>query len=299
MQRLLFISNLFPDSSQPWRGLDNVTLLHAMREQRPEVDIRALCLRPSHRFWSRTPAELQPRPQDAQFQPHFIWAPYLPKLGGINDRLFTIALHRALRRLPSAWQPDALLVPWLFPDASGVHRCAALRHLPMLAVAQGLDLLIQSCAKAQKQLPQPLHLVMIGSGPLENELRVQAARESLNIIFAGRKSPFEVAQFMRAADVVCLSSHNEGVPNVLLEAFASGRAFVSTDVGGIHEIVSGSPYGGLLCRRDPQAYAQCLSQVLTKAPDSAEIQAYASRYSWQQCSSKYWESLDSLCMCRI
>ena len=43
--RLLFISNLFPDAQQPWRGLDNATLLHEMRALRPEADIRVLCMR--------------------------------------------------------------------------------------------------------------------------------------------------------------------------------------------------------------------------------------------------------------
>ena len=42
--RLLFISNLFPDTSQPWRGLDNVTLLHAMRQRGGRRGLATLCM---------------------------------------------------------------------------------------------------------------------------------------------------------------------------------------------------------------------------------------------------------------
>jgi teichuronic acid biosynthesis glycosyltransferase TuaC len=137
--RLLFLSNLFPDTTQPWRGLDNVTLLHAMRAQRPDVDIRVICLRPGHGGWTNRECVLKPRPGDEIFSPLYAWAPYLPKFGGMNDRLFAQAVARALKRLPKGWKPDRLLVPWLFPDASGVARVAELEGIPMVSVAQGSD----------------------------------------------------------------------------------------------------------------------------------------------------------------
>ncbi|MDZ4287111.1 MAG: glycosyltransferase [Prosthecobacter sp.] len=385
--RVLFVSNLFPDTTQPWRGLDNVTLLQAMRALRPEANIRVLCLRPGHRFWLGGACPLQPRPGDEGFLPTYHWAPYLPRFGGLNDRFFKLALRRALKSLPADWQPDALLVPWLFPDASGVHRCQEMHRVPMVAVAQGsdvhrylemplrrrailklatraeivtrsedlrqrlikagakaasvhtvyngvhtdifhpgdksaarralnlpeegrmalfvgnflpvkgLDLLIQACALAKSRLSQPFHLVLIGSGPLEAELVTLAETCGLgrdHLILAGRKAPADVAQFMRAADAVCLSSHNEGVPNVLLEALASGRPLVSTNVGGIAEILNPSPGGGvLLSDRSPSHYAEGLLQALTNPPDPQLLSACAAQYSWERCASIYWGFLDS------
>jgi len=137
--RLLFISNLFPDTLQPWCGLDNATLLHAMREVQPDTDIRVLCLRLGHAFWTGRPSPLQPRTGDEVLAPRYGWAPYLPKLGGLNDWLFAVAVRRALRTLPPDWKPDALLVPWLFPDGCAVNRLRSLAHLPMVSVAQGSD----------------------------------------------------------------------------------------------------------------------------------------------------------------
>lgn len=383
--RLLFISNLFPDTLQPWRGLDNVTLLHAMRAARPAADIRVLCLRPGHGFWTGAACPLLPRPGDEELHPHYAWAPYMPKFGGLNDHLFARAVKRALKSLPAGWKPEALLVPWLFPDACGVSRVDELRDVPMLSVAQGsdvhqyldmpmrrrailelvhrskivtrsedlrhrlleagappsmvrtvyngvdtatfypgdagaarqalglpvdgrlllfvgnflpvkgLDLLIQVTARAAGQMQEPLRLVMIGSGPLQADLSALARREGLpesSLIWAGRKSPQEVAQFMRSCDAVCLSSLNEGVPNVLLEALASGRPMVSTHVGGISEILDAAPSGGRLVRgREVGDYCAALLAVLAAPPDAGALSRFASGLAWPHCAAHYWSLL--------
>lgn len=381
--RLLFISNLFPDTTQPWRGLDNVTLLHAMCAERRDVDVRVLCLRPGHGFWIGAGCPLKSRDEDKILNPHFAWAPYLPKFGGLNDQLFALAVRRALKALPQGWKPDALLVPWLFPDACGVYLVDEFSDVPMLSVAQGsdvhqyldmpmrrrailtlaqrskivtrsedlrqrllgagaaadrvhtvyngvdtatfypgdskaaraalglpedgklllfvgnflevkgLELLIQATARAAREWNEPLRLVMLGSGPLQQPLAALAKSEGLpssSLIWAGRKSPEEVAQYMRAADAVCLSSHNEGVPNVLLESLASGRPFVTTDVGGISEILGPSPRGGkLVPGRGVQDYASALHSALSDPPDPAALSAYASTMAWPRCAADYWD----------
>jgi teichuronic acid biosynthesis glycosyltransferase TuaC len=381
--RLLCLTNLFPDTLQPWRGLDNVTLLHAMKTVRPEAEIRVMCMRPGHGFWAGRACPLQPRIEDRSFHPLYHWIPYVPKLGGLNDRLYALGVKRAMKKLPRDWRPDALLVPWLFPDACGVHRIAEWANIPLLAVAQGsdvhqylhmparrksilelsrraqivtrsedlrqrllkagapqdhvktiyngvdihtfypadkrearkklglpierktllfvgnflpvkgLDLLIK--AAAQLNQSRPIHLVLIGSGPLEQELRSLCQTCGLGaeqVTFAGRKAPHEVAHYMKAADTACLSSLNEGVPNVLLETFASGRAFVSTDVGGISEITSAVPEGGYLVQdRSVENYTAMLELSLSKSINEESISGYAKNMSWPICAELYWQWL--------
>lgn len=385
--RLLFLSNLFPDTTQPWRGLDNVTLLHAMRAQRPDADIRVICLRPGHGGWTNRACGLKPRPGDEIFSPLYGWAPYLPKFGGMNDRLFALAVAGALKRLPKGWKPDRLLVPWLFPDASGVARVAELEGIPMVCVAQGsdvhryldlpmrrsailrlarratvitrsedlrgrlmragadggfvrtvyngvdtqvfkpgdkqaarqalklpvegrlllfvgnflpvkgLDLLVKATALASEKLQERLHLVMIGSGPLQQGLAELARQSGLKedaLLWAGRRNPQEVSDYMRACDAVCLSSHNEGVPNVLLEALASGRPLVTTDVGGIGEILRPSPLGEstLVSGREPEDYAHVLCRTLQQPADEAVLSLHAQKFEWQVCAGSYWQLCD-------
>jgi teichuronic acid biosynthesis glycosyltransferase TuaC len=160
---------------------------------------------------------------------------------------------------------------------------------------KGLDLLIKASALAAREFTAPLRLVMIGSGPLQEELADLAKREGLPpdaLIWVGRKAPAEVAQFMRACDAVCLSSHNEGVPNVLLEALASGRPLISTHVGGISEILDPAPKGGVLVRgREVSDYASALLSVLRSPPDPVSLSRYAACLAWPRCASDYWHEL--------
>src|SRR5215472_9742022 len=66
----------------------------------------------------------------------------------------------------------------------------------------------------------------------------------------------------RQANLVCLPSHGgEGVPKVLMEAAASGRAIVTTDVPGCRDIVRDGINGLLVQRKDPAALARAILQL--------------------------------------
>jgi glycosyltransferase involved in cell wall biosynthesis len=56
---------------------------------------------------------------------------------------------------------------------------------------------------------------------------------------SGSQPPFRagVVRQKQAADVLCVPSKQEGVPNVILEAFACGLRTVATRVGGIPEVL--------------------------------------------------------------
>lgn len=71
------------------------------------------------------------------------------------------------------------------------------------------------------------------------------------VVFHGRKSEAEIAEFYNHADFFLLFSNFENLPCVLIEAFACGLPVVTTDVGGIREIVDESR-GRLLPAGDEQ-----------------------------------------------
>ena len=54
----------------------------------------------------------------------------------------------------------------------------------------------------------------------------------------------DIADLMRSAHVVCLPSYGEGMPKVLLEALASARPIVTTDVPGCRELVAEGRWTG-------------------------------------------------------
>ena len=132
-------------------------------------------------------------------------------------------------------------------------------------------------------------LVMIGGGPLRAELEQMTRTLKLKdrIQFQGQVPPETIATFMQAADVLTLASVNEGVPNVILEALASGLPVVAPKVGGIHEIIN-QPQLGTLDQIDSAAdLARAWGTQLAKEVDTPTIANYAKQFSWQKAASKY------------
>jgi glycosyltransferase involved in cell wall biosynthesis len=67
---------------------------------------------------------------------------------------------------------------------------------------------------------------------------------------------------LRDANLVVLPSYREGLPKILLEAAASGRAIVTTDVPGCREIVRDGVNGYLVPARDAESLAEAIAILL-------------------------------------
>lgn len=105
-------------------------------------------------------------------------------------------------------------------------------------------------------------LVLVGTGPLEQDLHGEAARLRVEerTVFTGSRG--DVADLLPGFDVFALSSLHEGLPIALLEAMAAGLPVVATDVGGIHEALEDGRSGFLVPSADPSALASRLSKLL-------------------------------------
>lgn len=84
--------------------------------------------------------------------------------------------------------------------------------------------------------------------------------ESGMIEWLGRRS--DIAQQMQAATIVVLPSWAEGAPRVLLEASASGRPVVATDIPGCRQVVRHLETGLLVPPRQPAALAGALGSLI-------------------------------------
>lgn len=107
-----------------------------------------------------------------------------------------------------------------------------------LTAAKGFADLLQAFARlADAGSDLDTRLMLVGEGPLRDELEVRARRLGLDerVTFAGFRS--DVPELLEAVDIVVFSSRWEGLPVALLEAMAAGRCIVSTDVPGILEAV--------------------------------------------------------------
>jgi len=104
-----------------------------------------------------------------------------------------------------------------------------------LVERKGADLLTQIA----ECLPNNVHMVVVGGGPLLDALKKQANGRGLNerMHFTGWVPARDIPMYMRAADVYVMPSREEGFPHTILEAMAAGTPFVATDVGGMKDIV--------------------------------------------------------------
>lgn len=138
-------------------------------------------------------------------------------------------------------------------------------------------------------------LIIIGDGPLRERLAADSRAEDLRgtVHLLGPLPQTEIAGWMRAASVLCLSSRHEGMPNVVVEALASGLPVVATAVGGIPDLVKPPLNGCLAARGDAAQFAAALAQAFARNWDAVQIAATVSGYSWRDLATRNLEVLAS------
>ena len=131
-------------------------------------------------------------------------------------------------------------------------------------------------------------LAIIGDGPLRAHLEHLAGLGRLRgtVHFAGELPQKDVAQWFSAATAFCLPSRNEGTPNVVVEALASGRPVVASDVGGIPELVRHGANGLLVKPLDPSSLATGLARAFESQWDAAQIAASVADYTWESVAQR-------------
>lgn len=97
-------------------------------------------------------------------------------------------------------------------------------------------LFLRAAAQLAREMPE-IRFVIVGDGPLRSTLEGEAAAAGIadRVRFAGERG--DVEAILRTASLFWLTSRWEGMPNVVLEAMASGVPVVATDVGGTREII--------------------------------------------------------------
>ena len=138
-----------------------------------------------------------------------------------------------------------------------------------LIAKKGFADLIRACgllAEAEKSF----QCEIIGEGPLENELRAQIEQLNLEnrVTLSGAKPQREVRQRLAAANVFVLPSvvdaqgGMDNLPTVIMEAMAAGLPVISTDIGGISEMVVQNETGFLVQSGNEVALAAAIEKVI-------------------------------------
>ena len=129
----------------------------------------------------------------------------------------------------------------------------AVTFVGRLEPQKGVDWLIEAAPRWLAELPD-CDLLLVGEGPLRASLETAARTAGIaqRVHFVGWRP--DVPEILAASGLLVLPSAWEGMPNVVLEAMASRRPVVATDVEGVRELLGSAARR----RRAAIAIRQCL-----------------------------------------
>jgi glycosyltransferase involved in cell wall biosynthesis len=153
---------------------------------------------------------------------------------------------------------------------------ALLVTVARLAPQKGLDVLVQAAALLAAA-EVPVLAAVAGDGPLAGTLAADAAARGTELRLLGRRD--DVADLLRAADVVVVPSRWEGQPLIVQEALQAAAAIVATDAGGTAAVAGDGAV--LVPPGDPAALAEAITQLLADPRRLAELRERARRRALQ------------------
>jgi glycosyltransferase involved in cell wall biosynthesis len=131
-----------------------------------------------------------------------------------------------------------------------------------------------------------VHLVFVGQGPLESRLRDQIQQRHLESFVHVLGWRVDIPDILKSAHVLALPSRWEGMPNIVLEAFASGLPVVATAVEGVSELITPGETGFLFPSQDSEQFVRSVAAILgnpaLKTKMGQEAQALvANKFTWE------------------
>ncbi len=121
-----------------------------------------------------------------------------------------------------------------------------------------------------------VRFMIVGDGEMRSTLE-QKARDlgiEARVIFMGFQ--YNLQKIYAGLDIVALSSYNEGLPVALIEAMAAGKAVISTDVGGVVDLILDGDNGLLVPSNDPKSLAEATIYLL-EHPERRKMMGAAGR----------------------
>ena len=137
-----------------------------------------------------------------------------------------------------------------------------------------------------------VRLSLIGDGPLRRQLVEFCTQQSINDVeFLGKLPHIDTLKHIENSDVFILTSIEEGMPNVIIEALALGKPVIATAVGGIPEVVKDGVNGILVPPKSPEHIAKALERLLSDSGLRKKFSRAAAEsvkdYTWSKITEKY------------
>ena len=162
----------------------------------------------------------------------------------------------------------------------------------------GVDRVLRAFALIQEKIPEA-SLTIAGDGSQASALKQLAEKLQLkNEKFIGQVAPFAIDDVYDAADIFLNGSEIDNQPLSILEAFSCGLPVVTTDAGGIPDIVDNGTTGMVVARGDYAAIADRAITLLNN-PELAkrlvdQARQECLKYSWKAVRDAWLNAYHSL-----
>ena len=169
---------------------------------------------------------------------------------------------------------------------------------------------LENLLKAWKRMPSGFHLVFLGRGPLEGELRTLVVNEGIkNVTFLPPVRTAEIPQFTRGVNlgVVLIEAKDLSkyycLPNKLFEYIAAGIPVLASDLPEIRRLVEEHQVGVLVDSQDPAIIGDILFKVLTNKKEMSRlgdnVRGAGKKLSWCEEGKRLVDEYSKLvCQCK-
>ncbi|MBA6391085.1 glycosyltransferase [Colwellia sp. BRX10-3] len=151
-----------------------------------------------------------------------------------------------------------------------------------------------AAAKLLKDKNVDFELSLIGKGPEKAKLAAYIEQNELQntVKIIGAIPHEQLNQWFAKSHALILPSYREGVPNVIMEALATGTPVVATSVGGIPEVIKNDINGILLEDYQPDTIYQGIRSLMNEAWSSGGILKSVESYTWENTSEQFLDTFN-------
>jgi len=169
----------------------------------------------------------------------------------------------------------------------------AIAIIGRLVPIKNHELFLNAVKYVSSRTNKKLKILIVGDGESKNDIQKKA--EELNLSFTENKTESknnlitftswikEIDVVVAGADIIALTSLNEGTPVSLIEAQAGNKPIVSTNVGGIENVVIPGETALLSPNNDMQAFAKNLLKLV----ESEDLRNKLSQQGWENVKKKF------------
>jgi glycosyltransferase involved in cell wall biosynthesis len=140
----------------------------------------------------------------------------------------------------------------------------AVAIIGRLAPIKNHKLFLDSIEIVNQQTTKKPVFFIVGDGETRNEIEIQIEKIKTNQTIDIRLTSWihDIKTFNAGMDIICLTSNNEGTPVSLIEAQACNIPVISTDVGGVKDIVNENETGFVVPKNNPEKFAEKLLELI-------------------------------------